>query len=346
MTTEADRPTTDATTTTNSATTTTVTTTVTPTELTDTELADQSTVDADLSNLAGAISAEEHPKFLIDDHIEVELPEGSRTMLVSDLHLPVVATDNSTAGGQRHRPGPARVVGARRLHHRRRRVRDAGRPSRRGPHPRRPSAVHRRRRRIRGRRRPSRSSSCPATTTVSWPGTATRWGCSSSASERATSLSSVTSSSTPTTAPSGCGSSTVTSPTPTTPSRIPGRRLTPHSATTSSAISCRSSSPASHPARYSRACSAWTGTSPTSSVRGSSTARSSASSGLLAVPFVAILLLRAAVVLPWYWPSAAPTHGQRWLSASAFWWCSWSSWPAWPLAQPCCGSTVPFEKRR
>ena len=35
--------------------------------------------------------------FLIDEEVEVHLPKGSRTILVSDLHLPVVATPTSTA---------------------------------------------------------------------------------------------------------------------------------------------------------------------------------------------------------------------------------------------------------
>jgi lysylphosphatidylglycerol synthetase-like protein (DUF2156 family)/UDP-2,3-diacylglucosamine pyrophosphatase LpxH len=35
--------------------------------------------------------------FLIDEEVEVVLPEGSRTILVSDLHLPAVATSTSTA---------------------------------------------------------------------------------------------------------------------------------------------------------------------------------------------------------------------------------------------------------
>ncbi len=37
------------------------------------------------------------PGFLIDAEVEVELPPGARTVVVSDLHLPVVATANSTA---------------------------------------------------------------------------------------------------------------------------------------------------------------------------------------------------------------------------------------------------------
>ena len=37
------------------------------------------------------------PAFLIDEELELELGPGSRTIVVSDLHLPVVATPTSTA---------------------------------------------------------------------------------------------------------------------------------------------------------------------------------------------------------------------------------------------------------
>lgn len=37
------------------------------------------------------------PSFLIDDEVELELPKGSRIVVVSDLHLPAVATSTSTA---------------------------------------------------------------------------------------------------------------------------------------------------------------------------------------------------------------------------------------------------------
>ncbi len=39
----------------------------------------------------------ELPPFLIDEEIELELPPGCRTLVVSDLHLPAVATPTSTA---------------------------------------------------------------------------------------------------------------------------------------------------------------------------------------------------------------------------------------------------------
>ena len=35
--------------------------------------------------------------FLIDAEVELALPKGSRVVLVSDLHLPAVATPTSTA---------------------------------------------------------------------------------------------------------------------------------------------------------------------------------------------------------------------------------------------------------
>jgi metallophosphoesterase superfamily enzyme len=37
------------------------------------------------------------PSLLIEESIEIELPIGSRTVVVSDLHLPTVATPTSTA---------------------------------------------------------------------------------------------------------------------------------------------------------------------------------------------------------------------------------------------------------
>jgi UDP-2,3-diacylglucosamine pyrophosphatase LpxH len=46
----------------------------------------------------GAEAAEgELPVFLITEEIEIELPRSSRTLVVSDLHLPAVATPTSTA---------------------------------------------------------------------------------------------------------------------------------------------------------------------------------------------------------------------------------------------------------
>ena len=39
----------------------------------------------------------ELPAFLIDEEVDLELPPGSRTVVVSDLHLPVVATPTSTS---------------------------------------------------------------------------------------------------------------------------------------------------------------------------------------------------------------------------------------------------------
>lgn len=60
--------------------------------------------------------AEVRPTFLIDEEVELELPRGSRTILVSDLHLPTVATPNSTAvadeiaGVLRSCHGPAAFV--------------------------------------------------------------------------------------------------------------------------------------------------------------------------------------------------------------------------------------------
>jgi lysylphosphatidylglycerol synthetase-like protein (DUF2156 family)/UDP-2,3-diacylglucosamine pyrophosphatase LpxH len=96
VTTEAEAATTDAKATAHASAATAATTTTT-TELTDTALVDESTLAADVADLAAAIDAEEHPKFNCNAHMEVELPKGSRAMLVSDLHLPVVATDNSTA---------------------------------------------------------------------------------------------------------------------------------------------------------------------------------------------------------------------------------------------------------
>jgi len=54
-------------------------------------------IDAAISELAASLDAEDQPTFLIAEQIEVPLPQGSRTVLVSDLHLPVSATDSSTA---------------------------------------------------------------------------------------------------------------------------------------------------------------------------------------------------------------------------------------------------------
>jgi lysylphosphatidylglycerol synthetase-like protein (DUF2156 family)/UDP-2,3-diacylglucosamine pyrophosphatase LpxH len=55
---------------------------------------DEPTPERDLAVLA---AEGDLPAFLIDEEVELELPAGSRTVVVSDLHLPVVATPTSTS---------------------------------------------------------------------------------------------------------------------------------------------------------------------------------------------------------------------------------------------------------
>jgi lysylphosphatidylglycerol synthetase-like protein (DUF2156 family)/UDP-2,3-diacylglucosamine pyrophosphatase LpxH len=65
-----------------------------------TDVVDGSRAPVDLAAEAGqVIGADETTvtEFLIAEEIEIELPAGSRTVLVSDLHLPTVATETSTA---------------------------------------------------------------------------------------------------------------------------------------------------------------------------------------------------------------------------------------------------------
>ncbi len=66
---------------------------------------------------------------------------------------------------------------------------------------------------------------------------------------------------------------------------------------------------------------------------------------LLAVPFVAVLLLRLLSFPPGL-HGLLHHHAQRWLLASASWWRSSSSWPEWPPSPRCSGSTAPCGRRR
>ncbi len=52
---------------------------------------------AEAALVTDAAEAGTAPLFLMDEQIEIELPPGSRTVVVSDLHLPAVATETSVA---------------------------------------------------------------------------------------------------------------------------------------------------------------------------------------------------------------------------------------------------------
>lgn len=59
---------------------------------------DPATVGAEDTASANATTpADGVAPFLIDEKVELELPKGSRVVLMSDLHLPAVATPTSSA---------------------------------------------------------------------------------------------------------------------------------------------------------------------------------------------------------------------------------------------------------
>ena len=116
----------------------------------------------------------------------------------------------------------------------------------------------------------------------------------------------------PTTGPSGSGWSTATSPTPTTPSRIPGHRWTPRSATTWSATSCPRWSPARAPGSLLEGVQ-WLDGDIADFIGSRLFYRKIVGKlWLVAVPFVAILLLRLLTFLPGV-HGLLHHHAQRWL---------------------------------
>ncbi len=217
----------------------------------------------------------------IAEAIEIELPAGGRTVVVSDLHLPVGGHRDVERPWPRNWPtllagmaGPATFViagdGFEML---------AG-PPEVEPDPRRPPPVHRGGGRLRRRRRPPGGGPVGQPRRPAGLGQRPR---SRVLRERlgvdyfALDLDLV-GGHRPRTA-AGAGG-------PRQPGRSVQRlrgplvaRWTPRSGTTSSATSCPSWSPGSHRAPSSRACSGSTATPPTSSGHGSSTGRSSGSCG-------------------------------------------------------------------